>query len=126
MDARTGYLSTPLHYGSHWGHWRAVELLVRAGADVDAQNEVGWTALHHATFTADPACCEVLMAAGADPGVQNSDGDTAWDFARRKGRGGHTAVMSRYGGKHPVKIVPGGGYPGLEVEEDEESGVDTS
>lgn len=36
------------------------------------------------------------MAAGADPTIENSDQETGYDFASRKGRNGHMAVLERY------------------------------
>ena len=61
-----------------------VPLLRKAGADVNAMNRYGRTALISATMTEDPAPAMVLalLKAGADPSMQDKQGKTALDYAR--------------------------------------------
>lgn len=40
------YGVTPLHYASKEGHTGAMELLLQAGADINAYNHVLWLTLH--------------------------------------------------------------------------------
>ncbi|KAJ1495001.1 hypothetical protein T484DRAFT_1926127, partial [Baffinella frigidus] len=106
-DARTIYNSTPL------------------GADVNAVNECGWSALHHAVHDRNPACSEALLAAGCDPTLENVDGETAIDVADLKSHDAQVAVLRRYGAvllrERPVEArgpaePPGGdGAPWKEI-----------
>ena len=40
---------TPLMYAAALGHWHSVKSLIAAGANLNAQDKQGWTALHWAT-----------------------------------------------------------------------------
>jgi ankyrin repeat protein len=53
---------TCLHVASHRGNLRAVELLVKAGVDVNRQGDMGSTPLHYA---ATPEVAAFLVASGA-------------------------------------------------------------
>lgn len=62
-----------------------IEVLAAAGADVNARNEAGDTALHYAANTCDSledwptTTASVLLRHGADPSLANKDGLTAQD-----------------------------------------------
>ncbi|MDB4951359.1 MAG: Ankyrin [Gemmatimonadetes bacterium] len=66
-----------------------VALLLDAGADVNARQHGGYTALHAAAMHGDAAMLRLLLERGADPSVPADDGKTAEAFAREKG---HAAV----------------------------------
>jgi ankyrin repeat protein len=68
---------TPLHYASFCENDFAVRVLVELGADIDRQNNNGWTALITATGNRHRSCVELLLALGADVDVVNIDGETA-------------------------------------------------
>lgn len=53
---------TCLHVASHRGNLRAVELLVKAGVDVNRPGDMGSTPLHYA---ATPEVASFLIASGA-------------------------------------------------------------
>ena len=57
-----------------------LELLVRAGADLDHQNDSGATCLMYAASTGKVDVLKYLLAAGADPGLANQDEFTALDM----------------------------------------------
>jgi len=59
--------------------------LLQAGADVNAANEFGATALYAAAAHSDAAMTEKLLAAGADPNVALTSGETALMEAARRG-----------------------------------------
>lgn len=71
-------------------------LLLGAKADVNAQNNDGYTALHLAARGASESFVELLLAHGADITVPDNDGHTAGDLAHQKG---HTWVLKMIG-KH--------------------------
>ena len=54
-----------------------LDLLLEAGADKDAQDSAGRTALMLATWAGQVECVDSLLNAGADMDAQGYDGDTA-------------------------------------------------
>ena len=81
-DANTlGHFKTrPLHVAAVWGDCEAIEILVQAGASVDAQGEHGFTALMEATEQEHFPACKLLVALGASP-VRNSQGQLPSEYA---------------------------------------------
>ena len=63
------------------GAERAVEILLDAGADVNAVNEAGFTALHGAAFRGLNEVIEYLVAQGADIDARDFRGRTAYRMA---------------------------------------------
>ena len=59
----------------------AVKMFVEAGADIDAQNDLGNTALHYAAQTGATRIVEYLVSKGAKLDVYNYAGQTAVDTA---------------------------------------------
>jgi ankyrin repeat protein len=67
------------------GDKAAVERLLKAGADVNAQQADGATALQWAAYRGDAALAELLLKAGAKPGVANHNGATPLWLAAMRG-----------------------------------------
>jgi len=59
----------------------AVKTAVELGADVNAVNEDGQTAMHMAAFTGADGVVEALAARGAAVDVQDNRGETPWSMA---------------------------------------------
>jgi ankyrin repeat protein len=57
--------------------------LVIAGADVDARNAIGETALHMATWAGQGSVVELLLDTGADPNASSNSGYTPLHMATR-------------------------------------------
>ena len=74
----------------------AVEFLVELGADVNAANEAGFTALHGAAFVGAEAAAEHLVAHGADANAQDFAGRTPYRIAQGH-KGGGMSFVSRPG-----------------------------
>ncbi|XP_074882110.1 ankyrin repeat domain-containing protein 22 isoform X3 [Buteo buteo] len=60
-----------------------IKMLLRAGADVNATDFSGNTALHYACEMKNQAVIPLLLEAHADTSVKNQDGETPLDIARR-------------------------------------------
>jgi hypothetical protein len=59
----------------------AVKAAVELGADVNAANEDGQTAMHMAAFTGADGVVQFLAAHGASVDVQDKRGETPWSMA---------------------------------------------
>ena len=80
----------PLHRAAMEGYLSIANLLLQAGATVDAVNNGGWTALHSAAYAGKIQVVEALLNAGADKALKSSAGDTALDKAQKKN---HPAIV---------------------------------
>lgn len=76
---------TPLHLAVGQGNYSTVELLVNAGANVNAADIRGMTPLMIAIATdrADARIVRLLLSKGADPKKKSVKGETALDWARK-------------------------------------------
>mmetsp|Transcript_40033 Transcript_40033/g.129604 ORF Transcript_40033/g.129604 Transcript_40033/m.129604 type:complete len:254 (-) Transcript_40033:140-901(-) len=70
---------TPLHVAAERGHPALVELLIKAGADLNAADGAGATPLHLAARAGQAKVVLSLLRAGADPSRIDADGRTARD-----------------------------------------------
>lgn len=59
------FTSTPLHDACSWGHTAVVEVLLAAGADPNAPNNVGFTPLHLAALEGRLDTLRALLRRGA-------------------------------------------------------------
>ena len=77
--------ATALHWAVHREHLEIADLLIAAGAVVDAANDLGVTPLLMACARRSGALAERLLAAGADPNAALESGETALMAAARAG-----------------------------------------
>jgi hypothetical protein len=98
--------SQPLHYAADgyldnpfWNPKRQVamiQLLLKAGVNIDAQDKNGATPLHRAVRTRCAAAVKCLLEAGADPTIRNKPGSTPFHLAvQNTGRGGSGSEKAR-------------------------------
>jgi ankyrin repeat protein len=74
----------PLHRFAGYANPAGVELVLAAGADVDAEDFGGATALADAAEAGCDECVEALLAAGADP-TRTWGGESAAELATKQG-----------------------------------------
>ena len=75
----------PLHSAVAGRQTEAVRCLLACGADPDARQQGGWTALHAAAQHGDQAVADLLLACGADPASTNDGGEMPASLAARAG-----------------------------------------
>jgi ankyrin repeat protein len=95
VNSRRSDDDTPLHVAAVWGDVEAIEMLIRAGADVNAVGDMGCTPLHDAVIQGHIAAAGRLLAAGATPFVRSEFGTTAADEAMRSGNPELASLFSR-------------------------------
>lgn len=74
MNKWDQFIWTPLHHAACAGHVEIIEMLLEAGAEVDAPALNGGTPLMRAIQSSRPSCVEVLIKAGADVNAVNKTG----------------------------------------------------
>ena len=77
--------TTPLHWAVEYDDLEDVDLLVKAGAHVDALDRYRMTPLFYAVTNRDALITERLLAAGANPNGSGQSGDTLLMIAARGG-----------------------------------------
>ncbi|NXI40777.1 ANKR6 protein, partial [Galbula dea] len=75
--AVTKHGRTPLHLAAHKGHLHVVQLLLKAGCDLDIQDDGDQTALHRAAVVGNTDVIATLIQEGCALDRQDKDGNTA-------------------------------------------------
>ncbi|XP_061098170.1 ankyrin repeat domain-containing protein 6b isoform X1 [Conger conger] len=75
--AVTKYGRTPLHLASYKGHIEVVRILLKAGCDLDIQDDGDQTALHRAAVVGNSDVISALIQEGCAQDRQDKDGNTA-------------------------------------------------
>ncbi|XP_037071350.1 protein phosphatase 1 regulatory subunit 12C-like [Pollicipes pollicipes] len=73
--------ATGLHVAAAKGYIKAMHLLLKCGADINAQDYDGWTPLHAAGHWAQREACELLAESLCNMDIKNFVGQTAFDVA---------------------------------------------
>jgi ankyrin repeat protein len=77
--------------------------LLVAGADVNSQDDNGWSPLHFAAQASSPECISVLLRAGASVSLRDSSGNTALSKAVFSSRGSGAIIrLLREAGADPL------------------------
>jgi ankyrin repeat protein len=88
----SGYHYTPLIDASALGQTQIMKILLDEGADINATNKYGATALHLAGW--HPEGINLLLAAGANPNTRDAHGDTPFEYALRIGHTNSAATLA--------------------------------
>jgi hypothetical protein len=107
--------SGPLHYAADgyivsklWNEKNQVamiRLLLKAGAQINAQDKNGATPLHRAVRTRCAAAVQCLLDAGADATIKNKPGSTAFHLAvQNTGRGGSGAEVAKAAQREIIQL----------------------
>uniref|UniRef100_A0A8C9L1T7 ANKR6 protein n=1 Tax=Pavo cristatus TaxID=9049 RepID=A0A8C9L1T7_PAVCR len=75
--AVTKHGRTPLHLAAHKGHLHVVQILLKAGCDLDIQDDGDQTALHRAAVVGNTDVIASLIQEGCALDRQDKDGNTA-------------------------------------------------
>ncbi|XP_067150095.1 ankyrin repeat domain-containing protein 6 isoform X4 [Apteryx mantelli] len=75
--AVTKHGRTPLHLAAHKGHLHVVQILLKAGCDLDIQDDGDQTALHRAAVVGNTDVIATLIQEGCTLDRQDKDGNTA-------------------------------------------------
>ncbi len=70
--------------------------LIEDGADINAQNEEGMSALMFSVTSEFYDAAEILLKSGASPDLLNSSGQSARDLATRKGLNDFVTLLDTY------------------------------
>ena len=101
INAIDNLCGTPLHYAS-WSSTAVVKLLLDAGADIDAKNDIGEIALHHATFYGNIGMIEMLISYDSSIDVANNAGETPLYIAVQQNRFDAVALLIAL---HPIAAM---------------------
>lgn len=87
--------NTPLHAAVAGKRHRLVELLIEAGADINATDANGWTPLNLAAREGVTRTIDYLLAHGADPTITAANGQTPLQTAEKEGKTAAVDVLRR-------------------------------
>jgi ankyrin repeat protein len=76
VDLADNDKDTPLHYAAYFGRGQIAEILISAGAKLNAQNYLGFTPLHYATNKGHTEVVKILITSGAEIDIKTLRGRT--------------------------------------------------
>ena len=87
---------TPLHIAAAWGDRHAINLLLDAGAEVNAQGDMSLTPLHAAVRSNHILAAEALLQRGANPDAVDEFRSTPRQRAEEKGNQEMIKLFKKY------------------------------
>jgi ankyrin repeat protein len=101
---------TPLIWAVSEGYPDVAIALINAGADLNARNSDGNTALLRSACEGRPELTRVLIDAGAQLNIQNNDGYTALILARRRGHEDIAELLLQAGADKSLVALTGSSF----------------
>ncbi len=95
---------TLLHLAARIGVVEDIEVLVSAGAHINALEDLGYTPLHVAVLGGNLSSVLKMLELGADPSLKNEFGETAEMVARQLG---HREITDVFVLRRPDDVVAG-------------------
>jgi uncharacterized protein len=99
-DVRDGYSFTGLIWAGRKGHVAVAKALLEHGADIEAHDVRGRTALFHAVTYQRYELVEFLAKSAANVNPVDSDGWTPLDFSHTSRHAKMFGLLQRLGAKH--------------------------
>jgi len=96
-------LSMTLHAAAASGKLDAIREHVKAGRDINARNEFGFTPLHNAVSNDRLDAVKLLLELGADPTIRSNDGVSPLDLAKIREDQDIVKVLSEWKPKGQMK-----------------------
>lgn len=90
VDPKDRYSLKPLYYAARGGHEAVAKVLIEAGANINASDNIYGTALQEASHRGHEAVVKLLIEAGADI---NASGDVYGNALQEASHHGHEAVV---------------------------------
>lgn len=97
VNTAGNYGNRPLKIAAVRGDIRAIDILLQAGAEINARNEDGYTALHHAVSQRHLPAVQRLVEFGASLDAVSDDGFTPLQEAKMHKYDEILAFLSRQG-----------------------------
>jgi len=99
---------TPLHSAAYYGDLEVVQKLIEYGADIDAQDDHGWTLLHFPSKSGgsrlkDPGVVQLLLDRGVDVNAWAMNGSTPLHMAANWGATKVTCMLLEHGANLEAK-----------------------